>query len=626
MKDYSAYINSKRDELFSKASIGKTEEEMERIRKAYAFAEKAHSGQYRKSGIPYITHPIAVALIVADEFDLSVDSIIASLLHDVVEDTRFSNDDIASTFGDNVAFLVRILTKEKRADNDLSKQVDNFKQMLNSLNYDIRALLIKLADRLHNMRTLSSMKSDKQMKIAGETDYFYAPLANRLGLYNVKSELENLSLMFRIPVEYSELDSKIKAFKYENRDVVRSFIEPVKKALQDSGVDAKVICKTRSVCAVWRKIIQNASSFKQIESIQIIRVIINYNAKCGLSEKDLCLRAYSILSSMYKEKPGSLVNYIDSPKENGYQSLHFKLMCRNGRWMEIHISSERMEKNSIQGCMAQRDGLEYWVKSFKTVLRDISNSGTEKDYMENITYNFYNDDISVFTPKGREIVLPKGASAIDFAYAIHTKVVGEHALYAKINGQLVSLKTILRRGDRVFIGTNEDATPKEDWLDYVKTYKAKKNISSYLKHQMEIKSTSPYIYCNICKPIPGDEVIGFNNGDGSITVHKRSCTKAISRAAQAGGSIVPVVLPIDDVVYPVKIKVIGVDRDGLLFDLIKIVSKDLDINMGGLLIESKDSIAKCTFTLNVHSINELSTLIVFMMQIKGVVEVIRVFD
>jgi len=471
------------------------------------------------------------------------------------------------------------------------------------------------------------MKPYKQMKIAGETDYFYAPLANRLGLYTVKSELENLSLMFRIPVEYSELDSKIKAFKYENRTVVDAFIEPVKEAFKQYGMNAQVVCKTRSVCAVWRKIIQNSSSFRQVESIQIIRVILKIDEKSPLSEKDQCLRAYSILSSMYKEKPGSLVNYIDSPKENGYQSLHFKLMCGNGRWMEIHVSSERMQRNSVQGCVAQRDGLEHWVKSFKTVLRDISNYGTQKDYMENITYNFYNDDISVFTPKGREIVLPKGSSAIDFAYAIHTKVVGEHALYAKINGQLMSLKTILKRGDRVFIGTDDNTEPKNEWLEYVKTYKAKKNISSYLKHQMEIKEKTPYIYCDICKPIPGDEVIGFNNSDSTITVHKRSCSKAISRAAQAGGSIVPVVLPIDDkVLYPVKIKVSGVDRDGLLFDLIKIISKDLDINMSGLVIESKDSIAKCIFTLNVHSTNELSALIAFMMQIKGVVEVIRLFD
>lgn len=622
-EDFNRMVRERRDVFLEKAAVGRTPEEMRQIREAYDFAAQAHNGQYRKSGHPYIIHPIEVATIVADELKLGTNPVIAALLHDVVEDTSCTIEEIRERFGEDVAFLVRVVTKQKKAVYEMSRQLDNFKQMLDSINYDIRALLIKLADRLHNMRTLESMSPDKQMKIAGETDYFYAPLANRLGLYRVKTELENLSLRFRTPVEYAELEEQIRLFEAENHDSVERFMQPIRKRLQEAGIKADIWCKNRGVCAIWRKMQLTGLSFRQVEPLQIVHVVFSYNPERGLSEKNQCLEIYSVLTDLYKEKPGSLVNYMDSPKENGYQALHCKVMCSNGRWLEVHIASERMEYNSALGCVAAGEGVEHWVETFKAVLKDIADCGREDGFIENVVCNFYNDDITVFTPKGHAVVLPKGASVVDMAYEIHTDI-GNHAKYARINGQLAPLRTVLKRGDRVAIGTDEHSWPQQEWLEFIKTYKARKAVLNYRRKMNAGKKADIYRLCPDCRPLPGDEVSGFRNEDGTITVHKRNCREAISLSARAGDSIVSVCLiPEEERTFPVSIRVKGIDRDKLLYDLVKVISVDLGLAIDGLSIAVKDSIADCVFGFEVHSAEELTAVVACINRVKGVEEVKR---
>ena len=364
-------------------------------------------------------------------------------------------------------------------------------------------------------------------------------------------------------------------------------------------------------------------SFRQVEPLQIIPIVFEANPERGISEKNQCLEIYSALTDLYKEKPGSLVNYVDSPKENGYQAIHCKVMCSSGQWLEVHIASERMDYNSALGCVAAGKGVEHWVETFKAVLHDIADCGKEDGFIENVVCNFYNDDIIVFTPKGHSVALPKGATPVDMAYEIHTDI-GNHAKYARINGQLASLRTVLKRGDRVAIGTEEEACPQEEWLGFIKTYKARKAVTNFLRKAKAGQMPSAYRLCPDCCPLPGDEVSGFRNEDGTITVHKRNCHKAISLSAKAGDSIVSVNLQADERrKFPVSICVKGIDRDKLLFDLVKVISIDLNLPIDGISITVTDSIADCVFGLEVSSVDELTAVFVCLSQVRGVEEVKR---
>ncbi|MBQ3576499.1 MAG: bifunctional (p)ppGpp synthetase/guanosine-3',5'-bis(diphosphate) 3'-pyrophosphohydrolase, partial [Coprobacter sp.] len=466
-------VRNQRDTFFANAAKRFSEEEMSLIRKGFAFAEMAHINQKRKAGDPYITHPLAVASIICDELKLGVNPIIAALLHDVVEDTNHTIEEIKAGFGSDIAFLVDVLTKKKRDKYETSKQVDNFQQMLNSIHYDIRALLIKLADRLHNMRTLKSMKPEKQIKIAGETDYFYAPLANRLGLYKVKSELENLSLQYRSPHEYEDIKKQIDNYAEAHASAAKKWIRKIEERLEENGIKAQIDCDKRTVYSIWSKMHSKNISFKEVEHIRVINITFENWEELGLTEKRLALRIYSILTDLYIEKPGSLNNYIDTPKENGYHSLHCKLMGNEGRWMEVHIQSTSMRERSYYGCLVEREtGVEGWIAKFRDILKDISFHGKESGFsIESVIRTFYNDDIVVFSPNGTQFILPSGASALDFAYEIHSNI-GEHAQYAIINDKLKSIFTKLQHGDRVRIGSETSHHPKEFWLDHVVTYKA----------------------------------------------------------------------------------------------------------------------------------------------------------
>ena len=637
---YTTQISESIESLFANMEQRISAEDMQRVRDAYALAAEAHKEQRRKTGEPYIIHPIAVARIVAEELELGANPVIAAFLHDVVEDTDYTIEDIRERFGDDVAFLVGVVTKQKKDKYEKSKQVDNFRQILASVQYDVRAILIKLADRLHNMRTLDSMRPDKQMKIAGETDYFYAPLANRLGLYHIKSELENLSFRYRCPREYAEIEALLEQEKEENKEKLNAFVETINGVLSSLNRWVYVKVRYRTPYSVWRKMQTSGCDFNHVDGKHYVRIVFESTRMeekntlgidmLGLipmsfnkqDEKKKAIWIYSDLTSDFKERPGSVANYIDNPKENGYQSFHVKLLSDQGMWEEVHISSERMVRASRLGCAAERteENVSQWLEKFKSVLQDVAFHSKDMDYMDGVTASFYNDDILVFTPKGKGIILPKGATALDFAYEIHSKI-GQHAVYARINGKLMSVKTVLHRGDCVEIGTDENSCPDTDWIDHVLTYKAKRHLRSYLSTVSDIEHQR----CPNCHPLPGDEVIGFKADDGKVTLHKRNCPTAIRMASQQGDSILAIDFKENEhFLYPVRVQIRGVDRYHLLSDLIDCITEKLHLSINKLATETIDRIAVCSIDFAVHSASELDSAIKSISAIKGVDEVHRV--
>ncbi|MCH5346969.1 MAG: bifunctional (p)ppGpp synthetase/guanosine-3',5'-bis(diphosphate) 3'-pyrophosphohydrolase [Muribaculaceae bacterium] len=617
--DYSPIIERESQAVFDAMAPRVSPEELALIKDAFLLARDAHSKQKRKTGEPYILHPINVAKIAASELGLGASSVIAAFLHDVVEDTDHGLEEIKEKFGEEVAYLVKVVTKEKKEKYELSKQLDNFKMMLELVQYDIRALLIKLADRLHNMRTLSSMRPDKQMKIAGETDYFYAPLANRLGLYNVKTELENLSLKFRCPHDYAELEQWIEEDKKAQKDRLERFCEQIRQILDKAGFKVRVFIEYRKPYSAWRRMHKYGDDFNHLKYRHFTDIVFE-NPPQGISEKEVALRIYAALTNHFNEKPGSIINYIDTPKENGYQSFHLKLLPDFGRWQEVHISSERMVRYSQLGCTALQNGdnVSRWIKKFQNIIRDISNQKEDgATFIEKVVSSFYNDDIMTFTPKGREIILPQKATVLDFAYEVHTHL-GLHAKYARVNNFLTSVKAPLRRGDVVEIFTDENVNPVPSHLDAVVTYKARRAISRYLSEQ----PVPVYDRCPVCCPIPGEEVIGYKDrAVGRVMVHKRDCPVAIKLATQQGDFFRAVEYIPDGTLYPVTIVVTAVDRYHLFIDLVHTISNELNLSMDGFNTETTDSIVTCTIKLAVHSNEELQTIIHHISTIEGVDEV-----
>ena len=617
---YEKKIQADVDVIFTLMAQRVDEKQMNLLHEAYDFAAYAHKDQLRKSGEPYISHPVAVARIVAEELELGASPVMAAFLHDVVEDCPYSIDEIRERFGDDVAFLVGVVTKQKKAQYDQSKQVDNFRQMLSSVQFDVRAILVKLADRLHNMRTLCSMRPDKQMKIASETDYFYAPLANRLGLYNVKTELENLSFRYRCPREYEQIEKQLAELQLSEKSDVDVFIAKTKEILEANGIDARIELRMRSPYSIWRKMQSKCCDFEHIDSKHYLRII--YKADGLQEEKKQSLHIYAVLSDCFKERPCSVVNYINAPKENGYQSFHVKFLNPKGQWEEVHISSERMIRNNRLGCTAERteENLKAWLEKFRAVLKDIAFHTNEMDYMDGVTASFYHDNIMAFTPKGKCIVLPKYATALDFAFEIHTEV-GLHAVYARINGKLSSVKTVLHRGDCVEIGTAEDAVPEADWQNHMLTYKAKRSLGSFFTDRPKMK----YKRCTCCHPLPGDEVVGFKNTEGQITLHKRNCLTAIRQASKQGDTIVAVDFKENEqFLFPVRICIRGIDRHHLLSNVVACITEQQNLSISKLHTVTQDRIVETTVDFEVHSSNELKQAIENIRRIKNVDEVARI--
>ena len=621
-QNYDTMIQEKAQEVFAVMEKRVSEKDMMRIYDAFEFARLAHTDQKRKSGEPYIIHPIAVANIVAKELELGANPVIAAFLHDVVEDTDFTIDDVQKNFGKDVAFLVSVLTKKSKEQYELSKQVDNYKQMLNSIHFDIRALLIKLADRLHNMRTLGSMPPHKQMKIAGETDFFYAPLANRLGLYPIKIELENLSFRYRCPHEYEEIARMLHRDELCHKDRLNTFTNKIRMVLGKEFGEVFVHVSFRAPYSIWRKMQKTGDDFSHIPFRHVVEII--FSCEDVSQEKDIALRIYSRLTSVFNEKPCSVISYIDhGAKENGYQSYHVQLLSEFGSWEEVHISSERMVRNNQIGVVAERreDSVHLWIDRFRKVLRDLEFHQEEGAYMDNVVAAFYNDNIMVFTPKGKPINLPKRATALDFAFEIHSHI-GEHAHYARINGKLVSVKTQLQRGDIVEIGTNPDIEPQEDWVNHVLTYKAK----GFLKRYFAKKEKSMYHFCPHCHPIPGEEVVGFKEVDSCITIHKRNCPIAIGLASQQGDAIVSVDYQENSKMLFVKtVHILAIkSKHDPIGDIVNCITQELNLSIEALNAVTEDYIVTCDISFGVHSFGELEAIIAHISAIEGVEEVKQV--
>lgn len=624
-EDYDRIIQERADRVFKVMAGRVSDEDMERIRAAFELARKAHAPQKRKTGEPYILHPIAVANIAAEELMLGANPVIACFLHDVVEDTDYTIDDIQARFGYDVAFLVRVVTKKPTKYYELSKQLDNYRQLLNSMQYDIRAILVKLADRLHNMRTLESMKPEKQMKIAGETDYFYAPLANRLGLYNIKTELENLSFRFRCPDEFDEISALIARHVAANRDNLEKFRSQIAATLSAAGIKARVRVDYRRPFSLWRKMKKYGDDFNHLKYRHFVEVVFD-EKQTELSEKEMAMRIYCILTDRFKEKHCSMSNYIDSPKENGYRSIHVKLLPDFGRWQEVHISSEAMILQSQLGCVVERNetNIQMWIDKFRTVLQDtISGPKRDERYMEDVITAFYNDDIQVFTPKGKKIILPQNATVIDFAYEVSARL-GNHAKYARINSRLEPVDATLRRGDVVEVFTDPACHPERDWAAFAHTFKARKSIQRYLDGVPH----SNYCRCPECNPIPGEEVIGIRNhfDQKYITIHKRDCRQAITMASSYGDDVVSVDFNADETLYPVTLRVRAVDRSHLFVDLVDCITNTFHLSMESFNTKTDRNIVICKIRFGVHSYTELRTIINHISTIDGVDEVRRLDD
>ena len=596
-------------------------EDLQRIKDAYALAAEAHKDQRRNTGEPYIVHPIAVANIAAEELELDANTVIAAFLHDVAEDTSYTVEDIRERFGDDVAFLVDVVTKRKKHNYEYTKQVDNYRQILESVHYDIRALLVKLSDRLHNMRTLDSMRPDKQMKIAGETDFFYAPLAGRLGLYHVKTELENLSFRFRCPREYDVIFRQLEEDKIRTQSAVDDFTAEINEIFKTVGIPARTQVRYRKPYSIWRTMREEGCDFAHVDFKHFVRIIYNPIDEWLRSqspEKDTSLFIYSCLSGRFKERPGSVVNYIDNPKDNGYQSFHVQLLNRAGAWEEMHIASERMHRNSRLGCIVERG--ESWLERFKTVLQNIADSGDGYIFMDGVSSSLYNEDILAFTPQGKGIILPKGATALDFAFEVHTEI-GEKAKFARINGALCPIKTELHRGDCVEIGTSDDVAPKPDWLNYAKTYKARRRLHDLLRNI----PTPDFKICDKCHPIPGEEVIGYVDATGEVTLHSRHCPEVIKLASENGNSLVSVSFEPDPMrLYPVRIRIVAIDRYHLLRDIIDCFVERQHLSMNKLSTHTEDEIVECIIDFPVHSVDELHLTMESISAIDGVDEVQRI--
>lgn len=499
-------------------------EDKKLIRKAFDVAVEAHRPQRRKSGEAYIFHPIAVAKIVAQQIGLDAISIAAALLHDVVEDNEnYTIKDIEDLFGETVAKIVDGLTKisslSKEKDMDVSLQAENFRKMLLTLNDDVRVIIIKIADRLHNMQTMDSMRPDKQEKIASETLYIYAPLAHRIGLYNIKSELEDLGLKYTEPEVYNDILLKIKESKEQQDAYIEEFNDVIKKSLDKEGLNYTIKGRPKSIFSIKRKIDKQGISFDEIYDKFAVRIIYKSDRD---NEKFLAWKIYSIVTDHFRPNPTRLRDWISSPKSTGYEALHITVMGPKGRWVEVQVRSERMNEIAEKGYAAhykykntedKEDNLDIWINRLQEALENATTNAV--DFVEQFKLNLYSKEIFVFTPKGELKSLPKGATPLDFAFSIHTEV-GKKTRGAKVNGKLVPLSHELNSGDQVEIITSENAKPNSNWLDYATTARAKSKIKSLLKEDTKVIAED------------GKEILRRKLKQLKITLNEKSVNEMVS--------------------------------------------------------------------------------------------------
>lgn len=712
----------------------KHRKKVEIITKAFNFAKQAHKGVKRRSGEPYIMHPIAVATIACNEIGLGSTSICAALLHDVVEDTDYTVEDIENLFGSKIAQIVDGLTKISGGifGDRASAQAENFKKLLLTMSDDIRVILIKIADRLHNMRTLGSMLPNKQYKIAGETLYIYAPIANRLGLNKIKTELEDLSFKYEHPDEYLQIQEKLKDSQEEREELFREFTSPIREQLDKMGINYRITARIKSPYSIWNKMQTKHITFDEIYDILAVRII--FNPQDEAEELNDCFDIYVSISKIYKPHPDRLRDWVSHPKSNGYQALHVTLMSNKGQWIEVQIRSERMNDVAEQGFAAHwkyKEGggsedqgeLDKWLHTIKEILDDPQPDAM--DFLDTIKLNLFASEIFVFTPKGDIKTMPQNCTALDFAFSIHT-FLGSHCIGAKVNHKLVPLSHKLQSGDQVEILTSKSQHVQPSWLNFATTAKAKTKITAILKreqrglqlngeeilhdffvainipeneenidklvsfHKLEnkgnlltaiankqiilgdedkniLKSSSSntnwkkyisftfkskknnkekeeekssdkidskkvyklsqnnYVIANCCKPIPGDDVLGFINENNQVVIHKRQCPLAEKLKTSYGNRLLAVEWETAQSLYfPVNIYFKGIDSIGILMKLTDIISKELNVNIHKLTVESNDGIFEGRIQLFVHDVNHVKVIIDKMKKVEEIKRVTRI--
>ena len=720
------------DLLLSCTKICKNDEDWNFIKRAFFLAKEAHEGVRRRSGEPYLLHPIAVAKIVIEEIGLGVKSVVAALLHDVVEDTEYSVEDMERIFGPKIASMVDGLTKMSGVFNaDTSEQAEYFRKVLLTLSDDVRVILIKIADRLHNMRTLGAMPMNKQIKITGETIYLFAPLAYRLGLYSIKSELEDLCMKYRFPQQYAEITQKLQESEASRREFINKFNAPIIASLNRDNINYEISGRVKSVYSIWSKMQRKQIPFEEIYDLFAIRIV--FKPLPFPSEKTQCWQIYSTITDIYTPKPDRLRDWISMPKANGYEALHSTVMGPDGVWVEVQIRTQRMEDIAERGFAAHwkykhatisqdEDEFDKWLKQIRAAL----NSPTENavDFLDNFKLSLYTSEIVVFTPKGEARKMPFGATALDFAYDIHSKI-GNSAISAKINHKLEPITTQINSGDQIEIITADNARPKPEWLETVTTAKAKQSIKSFLKRERqnniergmqmldekmkslnvklsgrvlrkitpiydsknkeelyskigagivsldnldkalkvnskskilkfwtlfipqkkedetddaaipgeiapaeEAPATEPqFEIAECCKPIPGDKVVGYRDpASGNIIVHKGTCDELNRLATQFGRNIVKEEIKWSQhkaMSYLVTTELRGIDRQGILLDLAKVVSADFNINIREVNIHSHDGIFEGNVSLYVKDAESLHAVMDKLRKIKGIESVKR---
>ena len=733
-------INQGFQELLDSYLATKHRKKVEIITKAFNFAKQAHKGVKRRSGEPYIMHPIAVAKIVCTEIGLGSTSICSALLHDVVEDTDYTVEDIENLFGSKIAQIVDGLTKISGGifGDRASAQAENFKKLLLTMSDDIRVILIKIADRLHNMRTLGSMLPNKQYKIAGETLYIYAPLANRLGLNKIKTELEDLSFRYEHPEEYAQIEAKLQETQAEREEVFREFTAPIRERLDKMGISYRLMARVKSPYSIWNKMQTKHITFEEIYDILAVRII--FTPKDPEEELNECFNIYVSVSKIYKPHPDRLRDWVSHPKSNGYQALHVTLMSNKGQWIEVQIRSERMDDVAEQGFAAHwkyKEGggsedegeLNKWLKTIKEILDDPQPDAL--DFLDTIKMNLFASEIFVFTPKGEIKTMPQNCTALDFAFSIHT-FLGSHCIGAKVNHKLVPLSHKLQSGDQVEILTSKSQKVQASWINFATTAKAKTKIQAILKRERkeqqlqgeemlhdffkqeniptteenikklcmlhhlkspeelkqqigqkviilgeadrnELKEkpsptnwkkyisfafgnirpkneTKPekapeplnvdkkkilkitpdgiqknYILADCCKPIPGDDVLGYIDDNNRIVIHKRQCPIATQLKTSFGNRLLAVEWDTGKALdFPVNIYVKGIDGIGVLNKVTQIISQQLNVNIRKLNIESTDGIFEGRIQLFVHDVDDVNAICKNLKSVENIKRVTRI--
>ena len=730
-------INQAFHELLNDYLNTKHRKKVEIITKAFNFANQAHKGIKRRSGEPYIMHPIAVASIVCNEIGLGSTSICAALLHDVVEDTDYTVEDIENIFGPKIAQIVDGLTKISGGifGDRASAQAENFKKLLLTMSNDIRVILIKIADRLHNMRTLGSMLPNKQYKIAGETLYIYAPLANRLGLYKIKTELENLSFKYEHPEEYAEIEEKLNATAAERDKVFNDFTAPIRTQLDKMGLKYRILARVKSIYSIWNKMQTKHVPFEKIFDLLAVRII--FEPRNIEEELNDCFDIYVSISKIYKPHPDRLRDWVSHPKANGYQALHVTLMGNNGQWIEVQIRSERMNDVAEQGFAAHwkyKEGggsedegeLEKWLKTIKEILDDPQPDAI--DFLDTIKLNLFASEIFVFTPKGELKTMPQNSTALDFAFSLHTDI-GSHCIGAKVNHKLVPLSHKLQSGDQVEILTSKSQRVQPQWEVFATTARARAKIAAILrkerkanqkigeeilneflkkeeirpeetvieklrklhnakneeellaaigskaivlgeadKNELKEKQTSnwkkyltfsfgnnkekqeekepqekekinpkqvlklteeslqkKYIMAECCHPIPGDDVLGYVDENDRIIIHKRQCPVAAKLKSSYGNRILATEWDTHkELSFLVYIYIKGIDSMGLLNEVTQVISRQLNVNIRKLTIETEDGIFEGKIQLWVHDVDDVKTICNNLKKIQNIKQVSRV--